>query len=205
MLQMTVNAFIHAAYVCGLAFCLWDFLGRKNGWFICFLLAPFFALPYAGENAIWAINSQNISWHFFAGDAGRTGVWQGRAVCVGGSGLAAAIMGSFTMASGLLAPMAVGGLAILRTIKIPPDGKGKFDHAGCLSGGHGVGPGPERSKMEEDQHLRAHTLMEFASALTRNLTWPFFSAPEMACLILLPLVGAGWLYFRPDFPGVARG
>ena len=56
LLQMTVNAFIHATFVCGLAFCMWDFLGRKNGWFVCFLLAPFFALPYAGENAIWAIN-----------------------------------------------------------------------------------------------------------------------------------------------------
>ena len=55
LLQMTVNAFMHTTYVCGLAFCLWDFLGRKNGWFVCFLLAPFFALPYAGENAIWAI------------------------------------------------------------------------------------------------------------------------------------------------------
>jgi len=41
LLQMTVNAFIHAAFVCALAFCLWDFLGRKNGWLVCFLLAPF--------------------------------------------------------------------------------------------------------------------------------------------------------------------
>src|SRR5580700_8459600 len=32
LLQMTVNAFIHAAFVCALAFCLWKFLGRKNGW-----------------------------------------------------------------------------------------------------------------------------------------------------------------------------
>ena len=58
LLQMTVNAFIHAAFVCGLAFCLWHFSGRKNGGVVCFLLAPFFALPYAGENTIWAFNSQ---------------------------------------------------------------------------------------------------------------------------------------------------
>jgi hypothetical protein len=46
---MSVNAFLHAAFVCGLAGCLWGFLGRKNGWLICFLLAPFYALPYAAK------------------------------------------------------------------------------------------------------------------------------------------------------------
>src|SRR5450432_414382 len=29
LLQMTVNAFFHAAFACGLTFCLWHFLGRK--------------------------------------------------------------------------------------------------------------------------------------------------------------------------------
>src|SRR5208283_2608210 len=60
LVQMTFNALIHTTFVCGLAWCLWDFLGRKNGWFTCFLLAPFFALPYAGENAIWAINLEYV-------------------------------------------------------------------------------------------------------------------------------------------------
>ena len=41
MLQMTVNAFIHTGYVLGLAYYLWDFLGRKNGGLICCLLIPF--------------------------------------------------------------------------------------------------------------------------------------------------------------------
>jgi len=29
LLQMTINAFIHAGYACGLAFCVWIFLGKK--------------------------------------------------------------------------------------------------------------------------------------------------------------------------------
>jgi hypothetical protein len=57
LLQMTVNVFLQTAYVCGLAYCMWDFLGRQSAWLCCFLLMPFFALPYAGENAVWAFNS----------------------------------------------------------------------------------------------------------------------------------------------------
>ena len=48
-------------------------------------------------------------------------------------GLAAAILGLFTMASGLIAPMAVGGLVILRAIKQRRLEKRKFRHAGNLS------------------------------------------------------------------------
>src|SRR5712671_2742342 len=117
LLQMTVNAFIYTAYVCGLAYCLWDFLCRKNGWFINFLLVPFFALPYAGENTIWAFNSQayflalfsipTLAGLGFSKPGGRH--WW--------IGLAAAVMGLFTMASGLLAPLAVVGLVFLRALK----------------------------------------------------------------------------------------
>ena len=198
LLQMTVNAFIHAAFVCGLAFCLWDFLGRKNGWFICFLLAPFFALPYAGENTIWAFNSQ-LYLLDIASLATLVGLGFGRP---GGwswwLGLAAAILGLFTMASGLLAPMAVGGLTILRAIKQRRMDRGNLITLGsCLAV---VGLGMALSVTRADDHLlRAQTLMQFTSALARNLTWPFFDTPEMVCLISLPLALLAALYFRPNF------
>ena len=199
LLQMTVNAFIHAAFVCGLAFCLWDFLGRKNGWFVCFLLAPFFALPYAAENALWPMNSQQYFMSLFwlatlaglgFGKPGSRRWW---------FGLTAAIMGLFTMASGLLAPVTVGGLTILRAIKHRRMEKGNLiTLVSCLAV---IGLGLAlRVTMEEDRPLRAHTLMEFTSALARNLTWPFFRTPEMVCLIPLPLAFLVALYFRPNFP-----
>ncbi len=199
MLQMTVNAFIHAAFVCGLAFCLWDFLGRKKGWLVCFLLAPFFALPYAAENALWPMNSQqyfmSLCWL-----ATLAGLGFGKP---GGRrwwfGLTAAILGLFTMASGLLAPVTVGGLTILRTIKHRRMEKGSLiTLVSCLVV---IGLGLAlRVTMEADRPLRAHTLMEFTSALVRNLTWPFFRAPEMVCLMPLPLAFLVALYFRPNFP-----
>src|ERR1017187_3987954 len=198
LLQMTVNAFIHATFVSGLAFCLWDFLGRKNGWFVCFLLAPFFALPYAGENTIWAISSLGHFVNIFS-----LATLVGLGFAKPGSrwwwlGLAAAIMGLFTVASSLLAPMAVGGLMILRAIKHRRiERRNLITLAFCLAViGLGMALG---ITAEIDRPLRAHTLMEFTSALVRNLTWLFFDAPEMACFIFLPLVLLMALYFRQNF------
>jgi hypothetical protein len=198
MLQMTVNVFIHAASVCGLAFCLWHFLGRKNGWFICFLLAPFFALPYATENTIWAISSLGNFVNLFTlatlvglgfAKPGRRWWWLG---------LAAAIMGLFTVSSGSLAPMTVGGLMILRAIKHRRIERGSLiTLAACLVViGLGLVLG---ITTEIDRPLRAHSLTEFAAALVRNLTWLFFDAPAMGCFILLPLILLAALYFRQDF------
>ena len=198
LLQMTVNAFIHAIFVCGLAFCLWDFLGRKSGWLICFLLAPFFALPYAAENTIWAINSQQYFLSIFS-LATLAGLGFGKP---GGRrwwlGLAAAIMGLFTMASGLLAPMAVGGLMVLRAIKNRRMERGNLITLGACLVVIGLGAALSVT-MEGDRPLRAHSLMEFTSALARNLTWPFYNAPEMVCLLSLPLAVLVALYFRPYF------
>ena len=113
LLQMVVNAFIHATYAGGLAFTLWNFLGRKNGGLVCFFLLPFFALPYAAENTLWAFNSQAylLAVCFLPalvglgfGRPGGGGWWLG---------WGAAILGLFTMASGLLTPATVAGLIIL--------------------------------------------------------------------------------------------
>ena len=198
MMQMTVNAFLCATYACGLAFCLWNFLGRKNGWFICFLLAPFFVLPYAGENTIWAISSLGNFVNIFAlvtlvglGSAKPGSRWWWL-------GLAAAIMGLFTVASGLLTPVAVGGLMILRTMKHRRiDRMNLITLASCLAV---IGLGMALGVTTEcDLPLRAHSLSEFASAMARNLTWLFYDAPGMAGLIFLPLVLLVAWYFRQSF------
>jgi hypothetical protein len=197
LLQMTINAFVHTTYVCGLAFCLWDFLGRKNGWFICFLLAPFFALPYAGENAIWAITLEYFLDIFslvtlvalgFARPGSRW--WW--------LGLAAAGTGLFTMASALLAPVTVGGLMILRAIKLRRIDRGNLITLGLCLAVVGLSLAQGVSA-EGDRPLRAHNLAEFSSALVRNLTWPFFDAPGMAGFIFLPLILLLALYFRRNF------
>jgi len=198
LLQMTVNAFIYSAFACGLAFCLWDFLGRKNGWLVCLLLAPFFALPYAAENTIWAFNSQvyflnlcslaTLAGLGFGRPAGRW--WW--------FGLAAAIMALFAAASGLLASVAVGGLIILRAIKNRRVGRGNLITLCLCFAVMGLGAALS-VKVESDHPLQSHSLVEFTSALASNLAWPFFDAPGMACLISLPLALLLALYLRPNF------
>jgi len=199
MLQMTVNAIIHAAFVCGLAFCLWDFPGRRNGGLVCFLLAPFFALPYAGENTIWAFNSQLYLLDITAlvtlvglgfGKPGGRSWWLG---------LAAAVMGLFTMASGLLAPLAVGGLMILRALKQRRMVRGNLVTLGSCLAVAGLGMALSVT-MPDDRLLRAQSLTQFGSVLARCLAWPFFDKPQMGGLIALPLVLLVALYFRPNFP-----
>jgi len=117
MLQMTINAFIHAGYACGLAYCLWIFTGRKNEGLTCLLLAPFFALPFAAENTIHAFQSPIYFLGIFSvitliglGFGSPGGGWW---FC----GLAAAVMSLFSLGSGLFAALAVMGLVILRTLK----------------------------------------------------------------------------------------
>jgi hypothetical protein len=199
MLQMTINAFLHAAFACGLAFCLWHFPGRKNGGFVCFLIAPFFVLPFAGENTIWAFNSQLYFVEITSlaalaglgfGKPGGWGWWLG---------LAVAILGLFTMASGLLAPLAVAGLTILRALKQRRMDRGNLITLGICLAVAGLGIALKVT-MEDDRLLRAQSLGQFGAALARYLTWPFFDTTPMVCLIALPPLALAFLYFRPGFP-----
>ena len=199
LLQLTVNCFIHAAFVGALAFGLWDFLGRTDGWLVCFLLAPFYALPYAAENTIWAINSQQYFMSLGAlvtlaglgfGKPGGARWWLG---------LAAAFAGLFTMASGFLAAVAVGGLMVLRAIKNRRVEKENLLTFGlcllvvALAAALNV-------SMPDDLPLRAHTPLQFIAAFARNLAWPFIANPKLMCLVmLLPLVLLVGFYFRKNF------
>ncbi len=198
MVQMTVDCFIHAGYVCALAFWLWDFLGRKRGGLICGLVMPFFALPYAGENTIWAFDSAayiqgifsllTLVWLGFE----RAGHWRWWL------GLVMAILGLFTMASGLLTPLTVSGLAIFRMLKLR-----RFDRGDLITLGAGLAVTALGACLltpfPADEPLKAHHFMQFIAALTRNLTWPFFQAPVMALVIVLPLMLLAIVYLRRSF------
>jgi hypothetical protein len=198
LLQMTVNAFFHAAFACGLAFCLWNYFGRKHGWLICFFLMPFFTLPYGGENAIWGYNSM---WYFVSIFALTT--IMGLGFTQAGSwrwwlGLIAAILGLLTMASGLVAPVAAGGLILLRAIKNRRMEKTDLVTLGlCLT--LTVAGLLTAGMSQYNRPLQAHSLQEFTAALTHNLNWPFLDIPGMVFVIALPLVLLLVLYLRPNF------
>jgi len=198
MLQMTVNAFIHAAYASVLAFCLWNAWGRKNGWLICVLLMPFFALPYGGENAIWGMNSQ---WYFL--DLFGLMAMTGLGFSKPGSwrwwvGVAAAILGFFSMATGVLAPLVAGGLVLLRAMKNRRMENNSL--IGLLVCVLLVALGATTVVLPKDNgSMQAHSFGEFTSTLSHFLAWPFPDITIMACLMALPLVLLFIVYLRPNF------
>ncbi len=199
LLQMTINAFIHATFACGLVFCLWKFFGQVRGWLICFLLMPFFALPYGGENAIWGINSL---WYFVNIFALTTIVGLGFSKI--GSwkwwlGIVGAILSLLTMASGLLAPLAVGGLILLRAIKNRRVEKENWIGLVVYLILATLGL-PMLATPEYNRPLQAHSIAQFTAALTHNLNWPF-QIPGMIFVISLPLVLLLIFYLRPNFRG----
>ena len=197
LLQMTINAFIHTGYACGLACCLWVFTGRKNGSQICFLLMPFFALPFAAENTIQGFQSQMYFLDLFSlialvglgfGSPGG-GLW----FC----GLAAAVMTLFTMGSGVLASLAVIGLLGLRGIKARSLDRGGWVTLGC-SLAVVIFSLVLNAAIEKHGHFRARTFADFGDALAGNLAWPFIYQPTMLVIVCLPLAITAVRYFRSD-------
>jgi hypothetical protein len=198
LLQMTINAVLHAGYACALAYCLWNFLGRKSHGLICLLVAPFFALPFAAENVIRGFDSQQ---YFVI--IGSLATLLGLGFASPGSrwwwlGLLAAILNLFTMASGLLAPLAVAGLMGLRAFKLK-----KLTWASgttlvtCLAV-FALGLALSVS-LPADRPSQARSLADFTAVLARNLGWPFLDQPAMIVIVCLPLVLLLVLYFRPEF------
>lgn len=203
LLEMAANALIHGVYACGLAFGLWHFTGRKNAWFVCGLLLPFFTLPFAGENAIWGMNSL---WYFITlfalvTIAGlgffRAGSWPWWI------GLASALLGLLSMALGPVAPLAVGGLVLLRGSKARRLAREQLVTLAVCAVLLGLGLALT-VRATGYRPLQAHSVWEFTAAYVRHLDWPFFRFPEMALLVPLPLVVLLGCYLRPNF-AAARG
>jgi len=196
LLQMTVNAALHASYAGGLAFVLWLFTGRKYAGRICFLLIPFFALPFAAENTLHGFQSQVYFLSFLAvatilglgfAAPGRGWWWVG---------LAAAFLSLFTMASGFLAAVAVLGLTGLRMLKERNINRVQLATlTGCLMV-VAIGLGLNVS-VPGHQPFRANSPVMFWDVLVDFLAWPFGDHSVMAWFVCLPLLITGVQYFQP--------
>lgn len=198
ILQMVINAFIHTGYACGLAYGLWIFTGRKHEALICFLLMPFFALPFATENTIHGFQSQV---YFLGISSVVTIIGLGFGSPGGGwwfCGLATAGMSLFTMGSGLLASLAVIGLLVLRRLKRGGIIQGQWVTLGCSLAVFISGLILDVA-IQKHGHYRAGRFLTFGEALLGNLAWPFMNQPALLWVICLPLAITVIKYFRSDF------
>lgn len=198
ILQMVINAFIHTGYACGLAYGLWIFTGRKHEGLICFLIMPFFALPFAAENTIFGFQSQVYLLGIFSvvtiiglGFGSPGGGWW---FC----GLATAVMSLFTMGSGLLASLAVIGLLVLRRLKQGGANRGQWITLGCSLAVFISGLILDVA-IQKHGHYRAGRFLTFGEALLGNLAWPFMNQPALLWVACLPLALTVIKYFRADF------
>ena len=198
LLQMTLNAFLHTAFVGMLAGCLWDFLGRKRSWLICLLLVPFYALPYAAENTLHGFDASQYFLSLFSLST-LVGLGFGR---TGGLhwwlGLVSAVLSLFTLESGLLAPLAAGALIVFRALKQRQFPRSAWiTLAVCIVL---VVAGVALSvTVPRHEPLRSKSVPELAFALIRNLSWPFLNSTLLACLIAAPTVVLAVVYFRRGF------
>jgi hypothetical protein len=194
LLQMTVNALLHAGILCGLVCCLWVFEARKDQALLCWLLVPFLALPFAAENTLWGFQSQ---FYFLTGFAvlAIAGLGFHRPGSKGWLlGLAAAGLSLFTMGSGFLASLAVAGLLVLRWLKQGRLGGRAITLGACLAVG-AVG-----AAMSAHAGVKgAHSWGEILATLTWVLAWPFENKPVMLLFTCLPLGLTLVKYLKGDF------
>ena len=113
LLQMAVNAVIHGLVLTGLALALWRLSGKNYLPFYCVTIALLGIIPFGWENTLAGFQSQ---FYFLLGFSLLTILILLRASPFSIPwflGLASALLAQFSMASGFIAPVAVGCVLIL--------------------------------------------------------------------------------------------
>ena len=194
-LQIAVNAVFHCAIVAGFGWMMAGLLGKRTWLFIWLPLLLTLALPYAWENTLWGITLQFYCLLVFT----LLSIWW-LGVCEPRSarwrlGALAAFASLVTMASGFLAAVAVGGMAIVEVLR----NRGAWKRqAPTLIVCAAVTLTGLALKVDVPPHqeLKAHSLRAFMVALGKFLAWPNYGEAWLAPLNLLPLLLLGWFYVR---------
>ena len=197
-LQMVLNAVIHCATVAGFAWLMAGLMGRRYWIFIWPAAALAVMSPFGWENALWGFQSQFYFLLLFSlltiwllGNEPFSPRWRW--------GIAAGIGALLSMASGLLAAVAVGAVLMLEILKNP----GRWRR--CLPTLIACAVLIVAGLLFENRDFRelnmAHSASDFFSCLGRNLSWPTGLYPWLAPLNLFPLLLLAWVYFRSPEKG----
>lgn len=194
-LQMVGNAFIHSATIAGFAWFMAMLMGRRYWLFIWMPLAVAVMSPFGWENALWGFQSQfyflllfSLLTICFLGCKPLSLPWRW--------GLFAGVCALFTMASGLLAFVAVGAVIVLEILKNRREWRFHSLTLGVCVVLAFVGLLLAGTNYDVQHNASARSLKEFFLSLGNNLSWPTGLRPWLAPLNLLPLLLLGWVYLR---------
>jgi hypothetical protein len=196
-LEMVFNAFLHAAAVAGFGWLMASLLGRRYWPLLWLLLTLDLALPFAWENTLWGFQSQFYFLFIFS----MLTLW-----LLGLSepmsprwwwGAIASVAALFTMASGFLAAVAAGALALTRAVREPAARRRHLVTCGWCAAITlaGILLKPD---IPEHHVFQAHSAGDFFTALARNLAWPWVVLPLDAPFNLLPIAVLGWIHLRSE-------
>ncbi len=195
LLEMSVNAVLHAALLAALVVFARRLLSGAAFALVVILSVLLFALPFDWENTLQGFQSQFylLEWTALvallalAPSHPLSARWW--------LGWAAALLGLATMSSGFIAPAAAGLVLALRGLL--SRGLGGRHLAAllllgalCTLGLAGV------ARVPGHEVLRAHTAGEWISAAAYGLSWPEVSLPLAFLVLQLPLATLVWRRIR---------
>lgn len=194
-LQMVLNAVIHCATVAGFAWLMAGLMGRRYWLFIWVPFAIAVMSPFGWENALWGFQSQFYFLLLFSllticllGSRPLSSPWR--------CGVFAGVCALFTMASGLLAFVAVGAVAILEILKKRREWRFHFPTVAVCGALAFAGLLLVGTNYDVEHNASARSLKEFFTSLGNNLSWPIGLRPWLAPFNLFPLLLLAWVYLR---------
>lgn len=179
---------------------------RRQIWVLWAGLMLLFCLPYSWENTVGAFQNQFFFLILFSIAA----IWLLPRSIIGSPrwllGMTAALAGVFTMAPGILAAAAGGGMSLLVAIlsKLRPLQfvSALITFALCLGIGlWGISIIPE---IPYHSGFRASNFLELTGAALVNLAWPLSAHFWLAPLLWLPFIVFGFLYLTKRLPDDRR-
>jgi hypothetical protein len=196
-LQMVCNAIIHSGIIAGLGGLLAHLMGKKTWPYLWLPLALALALPFAWENTLAGFQSQ----FYFLAICSMLTIW-----LLGLSpalslrwwlGVLTGFAALFTTGSGLLASAAVSALVFLEMMRSRRIARGQLLTLGICIIIVVIGL-LLKNEVPSTAYLKPHSRYEFFMALSKNLSWPYYSdlGFDRPLTLLLPLSLLGLMYFK---------
>ena len=188
-LEQVVNAVIHSLTAALLTVVFWLAAGRRHLDLLALVAVVCFALPFGWENTLGGFQNPFYFlllffilalWLTTAHRAGTSPWWLGW-LC--------ALCGLFTLASGVVVPVAIMGVVALKLASDREGWREAFANLGASAVVVALGFALTSPPLPHHAAIRAQSAKDFIGAFTQNLAWPWIDIQGLVFVTWLP-VGA---------------